>query len=360
MANRIAVKVANQQFGREFPFRSPSAARRCYHSGMNRFISAVVGIAFTVAALCGARLRADVASQPTTRPAAPAATQNADEPQFLRFVEDADGGGRLQTAVASYANKAGVTVDLIAAVHVGEKAYYEGLNKSFENYDALLYEMVKPRGMGAPVRGQKSRSAVSGFQRFLKDVLHLDYQLDDIDYTKSNFIHADLDAETFSDMESEQGESIFGLMFRSMLHEMARESEGKASKAEPMTLLDLFIAMRAPDRPRQLKLLLARQFGAIEDQMSDLEGPNGTVIITERNKKCIATLKKAIADGKTDIGIFYGAAHMQDMSKRLEALGFHKTASVWRVSWDMTSGIAGTQATTRRTNPPTSSPAGVR
>jgi hypothetical protein len=325
---------------------------------MNRFISAaIITVFFFYGALVTSHLYADAPSQITTRPATPATTQSADESQFLRFVEDSNGGGKLQTAITSFSNKAGVTVDLIAAVHVGEKAYYEGLNKSFEGYDALLYEMVKPKGMGAPTRGQKSHSAIGMFQRFLKDVLHLDYQLDDIDYTKSNFVHADLDAETFADMESERGESIFGLMFRQMLHEMSREAEGKASRAEPMTLFDLLIAMRAPDRPRQLKLLLARQFGDIEDQMSGLEGPNGSVIITERNKKCIRVLKKSIASGHTNIGIFYGAAHMRDMSQRLESLGFHKTATAWRVSWDMTADAgATTNPTTRPATLPTSGP----
>ncbi|HZK82170.1 MAG TPA: hypothetical protein VFC46_13905, partial [Humisphaera sp.] len=323
---------------------------------MKRFLSAALCVAFICATLTATQVRADAPPQPATRPHIPAATQAADEAQFLRFVEDSNGGGKLQTAITTYSNRVGVTVDLIAAVHVGEESYYEGLNKRFEGYDALLYEMVKPKGMGAPLRGQKSHSAVGMFQRFLKDVLHLDYQLDDIDYTKSNFVHADLDAETFSDMESERGESIFSLMFRQMLHEMNRQAEGKPSNAEPITLVDLLFAMRAPDRPRQLKLLLARQFGDIEEQMSGLEGPNGSVIITERNKKCISVLKKTIASGHTDIGIFYGAAHMRDMSQRLEAMGFHKTATTWRVSWDMTANAA----TTRPTTQPASHPSAPR
>ena len=45
----------------------------------------------------------------------------------------------------------------------------------------------------------------------------------------------------------------------------------------------------------------------------------------------MSVLKKTIASGHTDIGIFYGAAHMRDMSQRLEAMGFHKTATAWRI-----------------------------
>ena len=38
--------------------------------------------------------------------------------------------------------KAGVTVDLIGAIHIGDKAYFRKLDRSFRKYDALLYEMV--------------------------------------------------------------------------------------------------------------------------------------------------------------------------------------------------------------------------
>ena len=42
----------------------------------------------------------------------------------------------------------------------------------------------------------------------------MDFQLDDVDYQKKNFVHADLDAETFAKMQEEKGESIVGLMLR--------------------------------------------------------------------------------------------------------------------------------------------------
>jgi hypothetical protein len=267
---------------------------------------------------------------PATQPAA------ADENEFIRFVDDGAGGGKLETGIVTYKNKDGVVVHLVGALHVGEKAYYDGLAKTFKSYDALLYEMVKPKGMAPPAPGQKSHSAVSTFQRFLKDTLALDFQLDDIDYTQKNFVHADLDAETFDAMQKQRGESILGIMLHSMLHEMQKEADGQADNRPQMGMIDLLMAMRSPDRPRQLKLLLGRQFGDIEDQMSGLDGPNGSVIITERNKKCLDTLTKEIADGKKDIGIFFGAGHMHDMSARLKEMGFKETGSEWRVGWDMT------------------------
>ena len=277
------------------------------------------------------------------------ATQPAETPQFLRFIEDANGGGKLEAAIVTYKNSAGVTVHLASALHVAEKSYYDGLAKTFEGYDELLYEMVKYKDQPPPSPGERSHSTVSGIQRFLKDSLDLDFQLDDIDYTKANFVNADLDYETFSRMQDERGESILGIMIQSMLREMRRQAEGQGRKGPEIGLFDLLLALRAPDRPRQLKILLARQFDDIEDQIAGLTGPNGSVIITERNKAALEGLSKAIADGKKNIGIFYGAGHMRDMEKRLEAMGFSPTGIEWRLGWDMTiqPGDPATRPTTR-------------
>jgi len=41
-------------------------------------------------------------------------------------------------------------VHLLAAVHVADSQYYKDMGKTFEKYDALLYEMVKPKDVGVP------------------------------------------------------------------------------------------------------------------------------------------------------------------------------------------------------------------
>src|SRR5687768_15113098 len=48
----------------------------------------------------------------------------SSEAKFLRFEDDPTGGGTLQTSIVRYANDDGATVDLIGAVHVGDRAYY--------------------------------------------------------------------------------------------------------------------------------------------------------------------------------------------------------------------------------------------
>jgi hypothetical protein len=255
--------------------------------------------------------------------------------KFLRFVEEGRDGGRLETGVATYKNAQGVTVQLVGAVHIADTGYYEALNKQFEGYDALLYEMVKPKDMGAPGRDREQANGISLvhiLQKGMKTFLDLDYQLDGIDYTKKNFVHADLTAEEFNRMQDERGESIFGLMLQQMLKELMKGDNGAAQDMDPMQLL---AALSSEDSARQLKLILARQFQNMDEMVAGLEGPNGSVLVTERNKAALKVLKDTIAAGKKNIGIFYGAAHMKDMEKRLEDMGFKRTGVEYRVAWDM-------------------------
>lgn len=263
------------------------------------------------------------------------AASPAEQPQqqkFIRFVEDNDGGGKLEAAVVSYRNPQGAVVHLVSAVHVGETRYYTDLSKTFASYDVLLYEMIKPRGMAVPVPGQKSDSMVSMFQRFLKDTLELDFQLDAIDYRAKNFVHADLDAETFAQLQEERGENILTLMLRSIMAEMQRP---QAQQPE-VSITELLVALTSPDRARHFKLILGRQFEDMEAKVAGLEGPNGSVLVTERNKAAINVLKEQLAQGKKNIGIFYGAAHMPDLSQRLKDLGFTPINTQWVTAWDMT------------------------
>src|SRR5437773_3643677 len=248
-------------------------------------------------------LRATSLNAQTTRPS----EKNADDARFLRFVGDGTKGGTLETSEYDYKNDDGVTVRLVSAVHIGEAAYFHDIQMSFEKCDAVLYEMVKPRDSGPPQKGVHSDSTISQLQRFLKDRLDLTFQLDEIDYTRPNFIHADLDAETFQELQSERGESFASLMLSALMRSLSDPGSIKQFDDEPTDVVDL---MTRPDGERQLKLLLGRHLGDIEREAMGLDLLNGSVILTERNKAVMKALDESIKSGKKDIAIFYGAAHM--------------------------------------------------
>ena len=66
---------------------------------------------------------------------------HADE--YVRSKSDLNGNyiESFQTAII-HLHKDDLAVDLVGAVHVGDKAYYQELNKLFKNYDAVLFELV--------------------------------------------------------------------------------------------------------------------------------------------------------------------------------------------------------------------------
>ncbi|MGH9362192.1 MAG: hypothetical protein ACRD2T_09760 [Thermoanaerobaculia bacterium] len=278
-----------------------------------------------------------------------AADAAAEAVEYIRFVPEGKNAGRLETAVATFEGAQGVEVHLVAAVHVGDRRYYEELNRLFEGYEALLYEMIKDgeaaqdppkRGEGPPVPAGKSeesprsQSLLSVFQRGLKDVLGLEFQLDAVDYSRKNFVHADMNWETFSKLQKERGENLLTLMLRVLLDDLRRQSQGDdAGQISGIDLLKVFLSR---DRSRSLKLLLARQFKDIEGRLASIEGEKGSVIVAERNKVALSVLRKALDGGKKRVGIFYGGAHMPDMERRLvEAFGLKRKSVRWLVAWDL-------------------------
>ncbi len=298
------------------------------------------------------------AQTPTTRPARTRAPKEA--PKFLRFVPDArSGGGRLETSIVTYRNAAGVTVDLIGAVHIADAKYYETLNDTFDDYDAVLYEMVRPRDHAAragattrpgattapAAKRQSSLKWVGALQRFMRDHLELEHQMEAIDYDKRNFVHADLDVETFLEMQEARGESFTKMMLQAMLRELGK---GPAAGTNQPNIFELLAALQAPDRARQLKIVLAKQFEQMDDMLSSLEGPEGSVILTERNRAAMKVLEDRIELGDDKLAIFYGAGHFKGMEKILtEELGFKQVGQPkWITAWDLTQTTPATRPST--------------
>ncbi len=62
---------------------------------------------------------------------------------------------------------------------------------------------------------------------------------------------------------------------------------------------------------------MAKQFEAMESLLVGLSGPDGSTLITERNKRALEVLDRQIDAGKRKMAVFYGAGHLSDMHKRL-------------------------------------------
>jgi hypothetical protein len=279
-----------------------------------------------------------VASVPLPALAADATRNDADA-GFLRVTRDERGSPRtLDTAVVSYTNgREGderVTVDLVAAIHVGDRAYYETLNRKFESYDAVLYELVAPEGAtpdDRPAEGDPHPIAV--MQDGLKSLLDLEHQLAVVDYRKPNFVHADMSPEDFEKAMKDRGESFVTMFLRLAFEGMRKPPQAGAGEADDLKLI---LALLSPNRPMALKRVMAGQIAQFGDIASALDGPGGSAIVSDRNRKALEVLRAALDDGKRRVCIFYGAAHMPDFEKRLLAdFGLQRADREWIVAWDM-------------------------
>jgi len=265
-----------------------------------------------------------------------AAAEPNPESSFLRIQRDESREPvALQTVIAKYvpaSGAKGVEIDLVAVVHIGEKAYYERLNKEFEKYDTVLYELVAPEGIKPPKSGeQKSDNPLAMLQQGMKFFLRLEHQLEVVDYGKANFIHADLSPEGMRRAMKERGDDEM-TVFLGVVADFLRKKNVGADKPAPqspdISLNDLL-------NPTKFKRMMAQQF---EDAGGDvvLGRTVNQLLVEDRNKACMKVLQQQLAAGKKKIAIFYGAAHMPDFDKRLkEDFDMKRTTSVWIDAWSL-------------------------
>lgn len=263
--------------------------------------------------------------------------------RFMRIRRDHKGRPvAMETSVVRYVKKNAdgetVTVDLIGAVHVGGQDYYDSLNDQFEKYESLLYELVAPEGTVIPKGGRAddddsiSLNPVGGIQKGLKNLLDLEFQLEKIDYTKKNFVHADMTPTEFAESMSENEESIGGYALKAMGQSMAMQAAGKDSGTAGMIM-----ALFSSDKALRMRRVMAQQMINMDAGLTMFEGKDGSTIINHRNAKCMEVLKRELASGKKKIAIFYGAGHLADMEKRLISdFQMNVGGQKWFPAWKLT------------------------
>lgn len=283
-------------------------------------------IALSLGLLLSATARADL--KPVTTDGVAVATD------FIRFVEN-DDGASLQTGIASYVSPTGVIVDLVGAVHIADKKYFEELNTRFKTYDSVLYELV-----GRPVEQRQEMKVADGVEKLqwlgqlqetMRSKLELESQLKLIDYKAKNFIHADMSTEGFFDTQKEKKETFLTLWMKAAI---AQTLTADPDKEEPSMVQLIAILMRK-DSATELKRMVGREFDSVENLMAGIESGNGTAIIGERNRHALDVMKKQIESGKKHLAIFYGAAHLPDMEQRLLKQGYKLQKSEWLKAWDL-------------------------
>ncbi len=280
------------------------------------------------------KTKADVSAKAKSAEAKQSAEAKTASSKFVRIQRDRDDEvSALQTAIVTYHGKAAdgqdIQVDLIGAVHIGDTNYYEQLNKAFRKYEVVLYELVAPKG-ARPGRGQ------AGTWGPIAGMLSLDDQILRVDYQQKNFLHADMSwDEMMASMEKRQ-ESFLNMFFRMIGQGIAQESVKKTGPGDG----DLLAGLLFSNNPSLVwKRTMAGQFEDSDKAMGWLEGPDGSTLISERNKVALQVLAEQIAAGKRNVAVFYGAGHLPDMERRLiNEFKLQPGKSRWLTAWDLSDG----------------------
>lgn len=262
----------------------------------------------------------------------------AERPIFIRVDKDEEGRPRaLQTAVATYQLDSGrfrgARVDLIGAVHVGERSYYRDLNRRFKSYDAVLYELVAESDDRPSKRQDRGGvNPIGSLQTGMKDVLKLTFQLEQVNYDAENFVHADMSPEEFGKDMAKRNDGFVSMFARLMGAGFATQASKKNSELQA----DMMAAMLSRD-PIRLRRAMANQMEVMDNQLVGLADKDGkSTLLTERNVKAFEVLSRELDQGKRKISIFYGAGHLLDMHDRMiRDFGARLTTIEWLDAWDL-------------------------
>ncbi len=273
-------------------------------------------------------------------------------PVFIRIVRDPKTNEPLQmeTATVRYVKRLPkskgkgkqrrqvVTVDMIGAVHVGERAYYEALNKQFQQYDALLYELVGAKGTRPPRGAKAASSNPAGFmQNAMKSTLELDHQLELIDYTPDNFVHADLSPADMAKAMKKRGDTPLSITL-GVLSDMFRQQAAANAQAQKngaqTQQVDLTTMLLDPNGPAKMKRMMAEQMVSL-GPTTGVGKTLDQLLIQDRNAAAMVVLNEQIKAGRRRLGVFYGAAHLPDFHRRMLELGFQPRTTTWTAAWDL-------------------------
>ena len=254
---------------------------------------------------------------------------------FLRSTETDAKLSAIQTGSVEYrpAQGDGPAVWLIAVAHLGTPEYFRAIQQRLDAQTAVLFEGVgfdeaMKAGPGAGTRD-------AGIQKQLSNALGLVFQLDAIDYRRKHFVNSDLPAEG---VEKEVRERAAPAGPPNETYKMMLGAiQGSPETMDMLKPMIAFVSA-SPEMRETTRLLLIEVLShademvglakSISPEMKDLF----EVLLTERNAIVIRDLGAQIAKRKAGetIAVFYGAAHMTELAKRLrEELHYVPTTTQW-------------------------------
>ena len=234
-------------------------------------------------------------------------------------------GGTLDVAATAFERAGGPRIFLVGAVHIAHAETFVEQQALLDAMDLVLWEGV----------GAKEKPSAETMERFdvlfktqvlLKNILNLDFQLDEIDYQRSfwrnsdmsiNEVQGELDRRNLSIVPNEElVRALFGTIFRFIDPDKVPRNEEVGRT---------YRGMVAP-------------FMADTERIFSQAGAEGLreVLIEMRNRVVMDDLARVLAepDPPERIAIYYGAGHLPDMARILmDEMGCTYLGAHWTTAW---------------------------
>ena len=258
----------------------------------------------------------------------PPLTVSSNPAPYLRIAQPRTNVTELQVAVRQFMpRQSGQPILWLAGVsHVGESNYYARLQKLLDAQGLVLFEGVTDRASRAAGRKtfNQSEDELGSLQNTMAASLGLAFQLDTIDYDRSNFRNSDLTIEQIAQLIAKEGPagqpSKTAQEFQNLMELMQGDSLIGALVGAGMKLIG-----SSPKLQAMMKLAMIEMLGRFKGDMSQFQGlpPEFQrlieILIRARNEVVLKDLEAELnrKSPPKSIAIFYGAAHMEDFERRL-------------------------------------------
>ena len=338
-------------------------------------------------------------------------SQRSSSNQFLRIQSRTVRGSRqwfdLQTAVMTFSrmneNGEWQMIDLHAQLHFGEQDYFDFYNsKDFASlYDSIHYELLIDEGlMEFNQDGQRQLKSTffshpilmaSPSDQHTARQYGLVCQVDHINYSHPNWIHADMTRQEMmvvaKTTDTQQPMRILvstkstwpGAEAVSALFRPLTPSTPINTPVVRRLFSNLFLpgnALTAVFRSLfWLSIPAPELFVMVLDWSSILPRPSGGIsqvalpvleslltgnlqearklvfgqivvggqqssneeelLIIKRNKKAVESIQQSLKNKKNRLAVMYGGMHCSDLKSRLIKLGFSPTETLWRTAWSV-------------------------
>ncbi len=277
---------------------------------------------------------------------------------------------QLQIALRRFApdRRGGPTIWLAGVMHVGEPDYYHAIQRFLDSQTIVLFEGINanshPRHVhdsptvAAPAPPKTDGKAGYSMQATLAHSLGLVFQLDAIDYDRTNFLNSDLSVDQIQRImaagQPPAAPSHAGggnASFDSLLQIM----DGSSFLGSLFRIGMQFIAA-SPKMQAIAKLTLIEAIGRLKGDLSDVQGlpPEWKqliqVLIQARDQNLMDDLKDELKKipRSGSIAVFYGAGHMDDLEKRITSdLHYRPIEERWMAAFSVNmrqSGISPAEA----------------